>query len=389
MPWESTCPMEERMKFIVECLRGELNMAQICRSFGISRKTGYKWLHRYETYGPEGLKERSRAPVRHPNAVDEEIENMILEERAAHSSWGPIKLLDKMERRDPARQWPAASTVALILKRHGLSRERKRKGRVPPYSEPFGDIEKPNDTWCADYKGWFRMGNNRKCYPLTISDAHSRYLIRCQGLHETSYERTKPLFEAAFIDYGLPEAIRTDNGTPFASKACAGLSRLAVWWLKLGIVPERIEPGHPEQNGRHERMHRTLKQEATIPPERDLAAQQRRFDIFRQEYNHERPHQALNNLRPAEVFVPSQRQYPLVEPEVKYADGVTIRRVRSNGEIKWKGRNIYLSQVLTGELVGLEQIDDRYWSISFGPQQLLWLDEHTCKCIEPKQNYET
>ena len=389
MPWESTCPMEERMKFVVECMCGELGMAEVCRSFGISRKTGYKWLHRYGREGPQGLLERSRAPLHHPNAVSEQIEQMVVEARAAHPTWGPVKLLDTLERQHPAQGWPARSTIARILKRHGLSKQRKPRRRVAPYTKPFHGIEQANDTWCADYKGWFRMGNGRKCCPLTISDAHSRYLIRCQAMHEMTYERSRALFEAAFIDYGLPETIRTDNGTPFASTACAGLSRLSVWWVKLGIVPERIEPGHPEQNGRHERMHRTLKEEATIPPGHDLPAQQRRFDSFRQQYNNDRPHQALDNRRPAEVFVPARRHYPLVEPEVNYAHGVTIRRVRHNGEIKWKGRKLYLSEVLAGEPVGLEQIDDRYWSVSFGPQQLLWLDDHTCKLIEPKETNVT
>lgn len=389
MPWERTCPMEERMKFVVEYIRGELGMAEVCRSLGISRKTGYKWLDRYGHEGPQGLQERSRAPLHHPNAVTERIEQMVVKARAAHPTWGPVKLLDTLERQHPALGWPARSTIARILKRHGLSKARKPKRRVAPYTKPFHGIEQANDTWCADYKGWFRMGNGRKCYPLTISDAHSRYLIRCQALHEMTYERSRPLFEAAFIDYGLPATIRTDNGVPFASTACAGLSRLSVWWVKLGIVAERIEPGHPEQNGRHERMHRTLKEEATIPPGHDLQAQQRRFDSFRQEYNNDRPHQALDNRRPAEVFVPARRHYPLVEPEVHYAHGVTIRRVRRNGEIKWKGRKLYLSEVLAGEPVGLEQIDGRYWSVSFGSQQLLWLDDHTCKLIEPKETNVT
>ncbi len=388
MPWESTCPMEQRIKFVFEYQKGELTMAAICRAFGITRKTGYKWLRRYETAGLEGLREHSRAPLHHPNAVDEQLEDMIVELRGAHPTWGPVKLVDVLERKCPEMMWPAPSTVALILKRNGLSKDRKRKRRVPPYTQPFAGIEKPNDTWCADFKGWFRMSNNRKCYPLTISDAHSRYLICCQGLHEMTHKRTKPLFQAAFIENGMPDTIRTDNGTPFASKACAGLSRLSVWMLKLGIMPERIQLGHPEQNGRHERIHRTLKAEATRPPERNLRAQQRRFDTWRREYNHDRPHQALGNLRPAEVFEPARREYPLIEPQMQYPKGMTIRRVRTNGEIKWRGRKLYLSEVLAGEPVGLEQIDDRHWSVSFGPQQLLWLDDYTCKFIEPKPNQE-
>ena len=383
MPWNETCAMGERMKFIVECERQEYSMAAVCRSFGISRKTGYKWVRRYETEGPSGLEERSRAPHNHPNAVSEQIEQLIVGARAAHPTWGPKKLKAWLERREPAQPWPAASTFGRILRRHGLSARRRRTRSVAPYTEPFIDTQQANDTWCADFKGWFRTGEGMKCHPLTISDAYSRYLIRCQALAKTTHELVKPLFEAAFIECGLPRAIRTDNGAPFATRALHGLSRLSVWWVKLGIVPERIEPGKPQQNGRHERMHRTLKQEATRPAQRTLRAQQRRFDQFRGEYNDERPHEALGGATPREHFRPSQRAYPLREPQVQYPEGTTVRRVRSNGEIKWRGRKLYLSEALVGELVGLEQVDDRYWSVLFGPVQLAWLDDHNRNLIQP------
>ena len=262
--------------------------------------------------------ELNRAPRRHPNQTAAGMEEAVLELRQAHMRWGPRKLKRILERDQPGRSWPAASTIGELVRREGLVVARKKRRRTAPYTEPLAHAEGPNRVWCADFKGWFRTGDGERIDPLTISDAHSRYLLRCQAVEKTDTARARGIFEAAFREYGLPAAIRTDNGAPFASHAVAGLSRLAVWWMKLGIVPERIAAGHPEQNGRHERMHRTLKQETAEPPAANRRAQQRAFDRFRQEYNEQRPHEALAMQTPAAIYAPSPRSYPARVPEPEY-----------------------------------------------------------------------
>src|SRR5271165_4301360 len=317
MPWKASSVMEEKLRFVFEYERDEQTMTELCQSFGIARETGYVWLRRYRQAGVTGLRERNRAAERHRNQTPGEIEQQVLELRQAHMHWGPRKLKGVLERDEPGRKWPAASTIGELLKREGLVVARKKRRKTAPYSEPLAHADGPNRVWCADFKGWFRTGNGERIDPLTISDAHSRYLLRCQGVEKTDTTRVQAVFEAAFREYGLPRAIRTDNGAPFASTAIAGLSRLAVWWMKLGIVPERIAAGHPEQNGRHERMHRTLKQETAMPAAADRRAQQRELGRFRQEYNQVRPHEALGMQTPASVYVPSEREYPrqVAEPE--------------------------------------------------------------------------
>jgi hypothetical protein len=270
-----------------------------------------------------------------------------------------------------------------ILKRHGLSVPRRRSRRTPPYTEPFAGCSSPNDVWCADFKGWFRTGDGCRCDPLTISDASSRYLIRCQFVDRPDFTHVKPIFEAAFLEHGLPLAIRTDNGVPFATTTLSGLSRLSIWWLKLGIIPERIEPGRPDQNGRHERMHRTLKNETAKPPKATLRAQQKAFDRFRKEYNYERPHEALNQRPPGKSYCDSPRPYPLIIPEIEYPDYMKIRKIHHQGDMRWRGRQIYLSHTLAREYVGLNQIDDRLYDIYFDNIKLATLDDYTFKIIRP------
>ncbi len=277
--------MDERMRFVIEVEGGEHSMTDLCRIYGVSRETGYVWLRRYREAGVEGLRDLGRAPERHPNQTPAAIEQAVLAFRRAHMKWGPRKLKQTLARQQPRRAWPAASTIGAMLAREGLVVRRKQRRRVPPYTQPFATADAPNRVWCADFKGWFRTSDGARIDPLTISDAHSRYLLRCQAVNKTDSEAVQAICEATFREHGLPEAIRTDNGAPFASRALCGLSRLSVWWRKLGIRAERIEAGHPEQNGRHERMHRTLKQETAMPPERNRRAQQRAFDRFRQEYN--------------------------------------------------------------------------------------------------------
>jgi transposase InsO family protein len=321
-----------------------------------------------------GLVERNRATHRHANQTAEGIEQMALELRQAHMRWGPRKLKHILERDEPGRCWPAASTIGALLKREGLVVARKKRWRTAPYTEPLAHADEANRVWCADFKGWFRTADGERIDPLTISDAHSRYLLRCQAVEKTDTARVQAIFEAAFREYGMPEAIRTDNGAPFASRALAGLSRLAVWWIKLGIVPERIAAGHPEQNGRHERMHRTLKQEAAQPPAANRRKQQQVLDRFRQQYNEVRPHEALEMRTPAAVYQPSARTFPARVPEPEYPESMLVRSVRPHGHFRWNKSDVFLSEVLWGERVGLLAEDDRWFTIYFAQLPLARFD---------------
>lgn len=368
MPWRRTDPVQEREKFVVEARRGLWSMTELCERYGISRKTGYVWLNRFEEEGRSGLEERSRRPRVSPNATDPAVVEMLLRERRRHPHWGPKKLLARLRRRAPELDLPARSTVCLILKRHGLVEARRRRRRAErPFVRPLGALSAPNQVWTADYKGQFRMRRGRLCYPLTIADGYSRYLLRCEGCSTTRTGEAWPVFEAAFREFGLPERLRTDNGMPFGTKAVAGLSQLSVWWLKLGIRVERIEPAHPEQNGQHERMHRTLKKETTRPPGESFQDQQEIFDRFRREYNEIRPHEALDDRVPAELYWPSPRAYSGERPGLDYPAHFERRQVRVDGAIKWRGRFIFVSEVLSGEPVGLEESEDGVWSLYFGP----------------------
>jgi transposase InsO family protein len=366
--------MEERMKFMFMNQSDSWSITELCEIFGVSRKTGYKWLKRYEEFGMEGLRELSRAPHEHRNAVAPEIEAAIVELKQQRTRRGPKKLLEILRRQGPEVRWPVPSTIGAILKRHGLVRSRRRCRKTPPYEQPFAGYDHPNAVWSADLKGWFRTGDGQRCDPLTVTDNYSRYLIRCQAVRPVSFETIQPVFVGAFHEYGLPQAIRTDNGSPFASTTVGGLSRLSIWWIKLGIIPERIGPGKPQQNGRHERMHRTLKEEAISPSQSTWRRQQIAFDRFRQEFNHQRPHESLNQRFPAEVYSPSPQPYPLVLPEMIYADDMQVRLVRAQGDISWKARHIYLTQTLAGELVGLRQVAQDLWDIYFGSLRLAQLD---------------
>lgn len=357
--------MEEKLRFVFEYEQGERSMSELCQRYEIARETGYVWLRRYREYGLDGLVERDRSAHRHPNQTPEEIERIVLELREAHMRWGPVKLKRVLERDEPGRVWPASSTIGALLKREGMVVGRKKRLRTAPYSEPLAHADGPNRVWCADFKGWFRTGDGDRIDPLTMSDAFSRYLLRCQAVEKTDATRVQAIFEAAFREYGLPDALRTDNGPPFASRALAGLSRLAVWLIKLGVVPERIEPGHPEQNGRHERMHLTLKQETTQPPAADRRAQQRAMDKFREEYNHVRPHAALGQQTPAAVYQRSLREFPERVPEVEYPDSMLVRQIGNRGQMRWKKHEVFVSEVLWGEAVGLLPINDHCYRVYF------------------------
>jgi transposase InsO family protein len=369
--------MDQKIQMIGDYLSEEYTITQLSKIYEVSRKTIYKWIWRYEREGPPSLEERSRAPRSHPNATPLEIAREIVATKLRHQRWGPKKVVAWLEEHYPEERWPAASTASGILKREGLVKSRRRKRKTPPYTEPFNKCHRPNAVWSADFKGQFKTEDGRRCYPLTISDNYSRYLLLCQGLSHPSYEEVKPWFERVFKEYGLPEAIRTDNGAPFASVGLGGLSKLSVWFIKLGIKPERIEPGHPEQNGRHERMHRSLKEATAKPPRKNLEEQQKAFGEFAQEYNDERPHEAVNMKTPASRYRQSLRPYPASIPELEYKGDFVVRQVRSNGEIRWRGELVYLSEALAGEAVALKQQEEHLWEIWFSSYSLGVLNELT------------
>jgi transposase InsO family protein len=382
MPWKVSGVVERRQEFLADYVSGQWTMTDLCRAYGISRPSGYQVLRRYASDGELGLEEQSRAPGRHPNQTPPAIEQQVLELRREHTRWGPRTLRAKLQQLHPRVSWPAASTIGAMLDREGLTLHRRKRRRVAPYTQPLAAATEPNRVWCADFKGWFRTGDGARIDPLTMTDAHSRYLLRCQAVEKTDTRRVQAIFEAAFRQYGMPLAIRTDNGAPFASRAIAGLSRLAVWWMKLGIVPERIKAGHPEQNGRHERMHRTLAEETTSPAAATTRAQQRAFDRFRQVFNEERPHHALGMRTPSAVYEPSLRAYPAREPEPEYGSTMKVRRVQSRGEFCWKHHDVFLSETLSYERIGLLPLDDRYYRVYLAEFPLARFDSRELR-IEP------
>jgi transposase InsO family protein len=377
--------MTERMQFLADVQSGELSFSEACRRRGISRKTGYKLWKRFQREGVAALAERSRAPVRHPHAVEAAVVAKLLSARQAHPYWGPRNLIDWLVRREPGSRWPAPSTVGELLKRNGLVQSRRRRRHSPPYSTPFVSADRPNALWSIDFKGQFRTQDQRYCYPLTVSDGYSRYLLLCRGLASTAGAPVRVWLERTFREYGLPVAIRSDNGAPFASVGLGGLTHLSAWWVRLGIVPERIAPGCPAQNGRHERMHRTLAEAVERAPAASLATQHPRLEGFRREYNEERSHQSLARRTPAELYRASARPYPARLPPVEYPRRYSVRRVCHSGEFKWRGQFVYVSQVLSGEPIGLDPISDGCWCVYYGLLPLGRLDARSARAprIEP------
>jgi len=367
--------MDQRTQFIADYLRETLSITELCDLYGISRKTGYKWIERYLRLGPAGLTERSRRPAHCPNATAPGIVEAFLGVRHRHPSWGAKKLLTIVQQRHPRWELPARSTVCDILSRNGMVPRKRNRRRIGHPGKPTSSILAPNDVWSADFKGQFKTGDGIYCYPLTVTDGYSRYLLGCQALYTTAVSDAKPVFTRLFKEFGLPRRIRTDNGVPFATHTLARLSSLSAWWVRLGVLPELIEPGKPQQNGRHERMHKTLKAEATVPPAGNLAAQQRRFNRFREEFNHERPHEALDQQTPASVYIASARPMPNKLPPLEYPDRFEVRYVSANGGIRWNRDWVNVSIVCAGEYVGLEEIDDGIWNVYFGPLKLGRLHE--------------
>ena len=388
MPWKVSDVAKERAEFVQQWESGEWNLAELCREYGITRKTGYKWLERYELGGPGMLGDQSRAPHRHPNQTSEAMEKAILELRAKRPLWGARKIWKLLEKEEGAEQRPAISTIGAILKQHKLTAPRKRRARAEPSQQPLAHAGSANAVWCADFKGWFRTGDGKRCDPLTITDAYSRYLLRCQAVAVADTTHVRAVFEGAFREDGLPQRIRTDNGAPFGSNGRGGLTALAVWWMRLGIEPERIRPGQPQENGRHERMHLTLKQSTAMPPAATLRSQQRRFDEFVEEYNQERPHEALGLTTPAEHYQPSVRPYPKHLPAPEYPASWEVRRVSLGGKFRWWSGHVFLSHALVDQSIGLQRLgmqQDRYWRVYFMSFVMGVVDSHTRKLWTPEQ----
>jgi len=383
MPWNESNRMDERLKLVARLLDGD-SMSSVCRDFGISRKTGYKIFNRYKESGLDGLNDRSRNPRRHANKIPFQIERTILRLKREYPTWGAPKIRAKLMREYPMIKPPAKSTVHAILARNGLTKKKRKRG-YKAQGTTLSDPHNPNGLWCTDFKGEFMLGNKKYCYPLTITDYSSRYLLACEGLESVKEMGTFPHFERVFKEYGLPQAIRSDNGVPFASPhALFGLSKLAVWWLRLGIAIERIKPGNPQQNGRHERMHLTLKQDATKPASFNFLQQQDRFDDFIEVYNNERPHQAIDMKYPGELYTPSTREYrPPEPPEYPYHDK-TIQ-ITNCGRICIDGRKIFLSTVFANEYVGIREVDDKIWLVSFMNYDLGFFDENEGR-VQPANN---
>jgi transposase InsO family protein len=383
VPWKVSGPVSERLEFVKRWQDGE-RVADLCREFGISRKTAYKLLARFKEEGPRGLYDRSTAPNSKPNKTPPEVEKVILALRRQHPTWGPKKLYASLRARSPDLKVPTPATINNILNRHDVQRfvQRPRKYRTLR-GAPLHTAHQPNDIWCADFKGQFKLGSGRYCYPLTITDRFSRFVIRCEGLESTQLETAFTVFEQAFKQYGLPRVIRTDNGSPFAGPGIWGLTRLSVRWMRLGIWPERIAPAHPEQNGQHERMHLDLKRETTRPAGPNFLQQQQRFDRFVETYNYERPHEALGQKPPATIFRPSPRRIPSTIPELEYPFHDMSALVQGNGVITFSNREQFtVSQVLHGYKVGLREVDPDRWVVSFMDHDLGHYDSNR-KTFEP------
>ena len=368
--------MDARVALIADWLRDDWTMTELAERYQISRKTAYKWIDRYHEDPEHGLAERSRAPHVHGRAMADEIRDAVLAVRRAHPRWGPKKLHAVLTEREPRRRWPAPSTMGDLLRRIGMSQPRRRQRYVIPLTQPLAAAHAANEVWTADFKGWFRTADGTRCDPLTLADACSRFVLCCR-IVAPSARGVRPWFERAFREYGLPRALRTDNGSPFATTGAARLSQVAVWWLKLGIQLDRIDPGHPEQNGRHERFHLTLQQETTTPPAATAAQQQRRFDRMRREFNGERPHEALGQQPPARVYVPSPRPYPARLEDPWYDATHQVRRVKRTGQIKWHGADVFVSEAVRGELVGLAETERGDWTVRFMHVELGRIDRQT------------
>lgn len=377
MPWNRTDSINERLRFVAQSQEGLYSHAELCERYGVSRQTGYATLSRYAELGVDGLKDRSHAPVHCPHRISEGMRAVLLDARRAHPTWGPRKILAWLRPQHPEQVLPAASTVGDLYSRERLVERRPRRRKWSQPGRTRVAVNGANDLWTIDFKGEFRTRDGQRCYPLTIADGHTRFLLAVDALPSTAHAGAREVIERVFREYGLPAVIRSDNGGPFSTKAIAGLSRLNVWWTQLGIKQDRIPLGRPDQNGAHERMHRTLKQQTVWPPAADALAQQKRFDTFRSEYDFERPHEALGQKTPGSLYVPSPRELPERLPQPEYPGHCVIRQVRANGVLYFRDREIFLSELLIGQSIALEEIADGVWSIYFYDLLLARLDERT------------
>ena len=377
MPWSELSRMDQRTQFIAEYLEDGISITDLCEFYNISRKTGYKWIDRYEGEGATGLEERSQRPKSCPHQTGEWIVRELVQAREHHPWWGAKKLLKIVSKRHRDWDLPAPSTVCEILRRKGLVRTPRNRRKLGHPGKPSSVTSEPNDLWCADFKGQFKTMDGVYCYPLTVTDSYSRYLLECRGLLTTNCAHSKAVFIKLFREYGLPKRIRTDNGVPFATYSLGRFSALSAWWVRLGILPELIEPGKPQQNGSHERMHKTLKAQTVVPPSNSRRAQQLRFDCFREEYNNERPHEALGQETPASLYRPSPREMPDKIPPLEYPAHFEKRYVSANGGIRWNCEWVSVGNVFEGEYLGLEEVDNGIWNVYFGPVKLgRLLEEH-------------
>lgn len=374
MPWKTVKPMDQKIRLLSDWQAGQCSKTDLSHKYDVSRPTINKWLMRYEHEGIDGLKERSRAPQHCPHKTSDEIISMIISRKLTNIKRGPKKVIAQLRKEYPELSWPAPSTAGDWLKKLNLVRKKKKRLCVAPYTKPFAQCTKPNAVWSADYKGQFYTQDGKICYPLTISDNHSRYLLKCQGLVGPRYHQTKAVFRAVFKEYGLPNAIKTDNGIPFASTSIGGLSHLSIWWILLGIVPERIDKGCPQQNGRHERMHRTLKEEALNPVAQTLEKQQLAFESFRISYNTDRPHESLNQQCPSDYYQPSTLPYRKKLGKPRYDSIITVRQACRNGHFMFKNHDFFLSKLLADQPIGLKEVADGYWTIYFSFQPIGTID---------------
>lgn len=388
MPWTEVSPMDQKLLFIADHLRDITSFTDLCARYGISRKTGYKWVARYQELGLQGLQEQSRRPQGHPLTIPYAVRQKIKELRCRYRDpLGPKKIQALLQQKHPDWDIPSKTTIYNILSAEGMIHRQKRRRRVPAGQQPFSPVHASNDVWSADFKGQFKTLDRSWCYPLTVMDHQSRYLLECHNCRGTGIEQTKKVFENLFHEYGLPWRIRTDNGVPFASGTPGGLTQLSKWWVRLGIMPERIKPGKPQQNGQHERMHKTLKRETTIPPAATAERQQKLFDDFRQRYNYERPHESLGQKAPALIYEPSTRPMPKTLPKLEYPGHFKIALAHHNGIIQHQGHRVYVSGVLQGEHLGVEEIDDGIWVVYFGFMKLGSFDMKALK--KPRNDYLT
>jgi putative transposase len=377
MPWQGVLPVDLRLEFVRAFASGLFTMTELCEQYAISRRTGYKVVARYDAEGQAGLVDRSRRPHHSPRATDPRVVELLCEARRQHPTWSARKLMVVLRRRHPGLRWPSRSTGCALLKARGLVRAQRSRTRSRVPAVPLAPITRPNEVWTTDFKGEFRTGDGRYCYPLTLRDGFSRYVLRCDALTTKRGDVTAAQFERAFAEYGLPDRIRSDNGAPFAGIGLTRLSALSVRWIRLGIIPERIALGHPEQNGSHEQFHRVLKRETTRPPAAHAAAQQRRFRRFCREYNEERPHEALHDDVPAHFYTSSGRSLPRHLPPVEYPGHLEVRRVSPQGQISWRDHPVHLTEVLAGERVGLDEVADGIWIVYFAAVRLARFDERT------------